>query len=1754
MYPVANPAAFDKHQAWLERYRKKFAAKLEWQKTVPKGYVQAKNTPAPKAKHCAPKSSGSSVQPGSVTAAKQAAIKNYVHKSKNVPVDARVRAKDKLHTQLRKFDRHKKEDLQYQSAMDWVIAQRGMLFDILMFAVSCMQNRSLRGNVPFALSLLSHYVPEQQLADAQSYVQSIVLNMTLSMQSEDSYEPADAATDPALNSWYDKFRESETWQNLKKLYVYTACLILHGPKKCKSKDIDRFMKECSLSIFENTGNVIYNIIRITKSLFTNFFQCVRTGRWSEFFHSESTYDKWYNDNLDVEREFLANIIPNEAHDLITRTELLLKQGKEMIAQLRELRGARKQLLAVNARYQRTYDLFTKFMGVISATELRRAPFCMQISGHSKIGKTSLLELNHVMFASLFDKDPDVRPFIRQSADRFWDAHKPNQWGIIFDDVCAHNPSVVVGVDDFHKDVIHILNNVPKMAECAALEDKGTHPILVDLAQVTTNVPDLHAGIYFYDTAALFRRLQYRVSLVLKNDFKGTDGYLDPSKIPEGEEFPDLWMISIERATTKRVGDGTDREMGRWEPMHGFMNLDIWGYMKWFKDATSAHVRDQNKFLGNMKKLRQTVMCPACRLPLANHPETECSTLIEQSDQGWEEASQEAMPGYPSDVETGSEEDFVIMEGGLMEQTGDDIEPDTMEPRMSWGEWCKDWFSVLWNRARRPVAHTIIFCADYTARSQMRNAQSNVFHALWCIMKIVWGQWLGQMSMYGLTQLWWPIGLIWTMVSIFLISPSYWAAQLGWRIAPQISILTGFVEIWAVNTIYDPGRVVRLAGRMVFNHFGGNSELLTYITILVAGAAAIYLLLKSLVDKTSSKENSRIIEQGQVITDLKHGVEPENVWRMHDYRCNIIDVPNPSSSLKGADEMTIVSYFHRFLIRLRIKWNVPEKGKWRTTGGTGILLGGNKILFLTHFMRKPVGAISLHEVAVLYSTRANVVREAVCACDKYSVMKFDEELSILDFPAMPAQRAIQTTIPGDEMLNYVGPGLRIGRGMKGELFVDRVKRIHNVRMIKGNHWHTGEGEDAVTIKGDCGALLLALTPSGPVLVGLHLWMDVFDQANKVTYSYNLCGKKFDEIISDAPPQLTNLQKVGELGPLHAKSPIQFLDDLGGMQVFGSFNGFRTSVKSKVTETIGASFLMEKHGFTHTHGPPVMAGREVKYRHLQSFRRSNARVSEYRAELACAVLLQHAMQFSDNWKVFQITQHDAVNGVPGVRFIDRIPMATSCGFPYKTPKFNKIKPIVDGDWTSELIVDDDVQADIDFVLKRWSERKRACPVFTAALKDEPRKFSKIETKSTRIFYGGPAGLIIAERMVFTWFTRLVQTNPLVFMQAPGMDATGSQWDLLFRWMNRSDNWIAGDFKEFDISMIIQFLRMSYKFIILLAKHLGADAEHVVMMEAASEDLINPMVDYFGDLIMGTGKNPSGHALTVIINGLVNAFYMIHCYLELNPAVNPDNRWATLKIGQDFFKDVRAMFYGDDNIMNVSPNAPWFNHTAISQYLRSVNVVYTMAEKDRESVPYVRSDEITFLKRSFRYEPEVDGYVAPLDITSVRKALMLTIPSKVASKEKAYIDCIVSQNDTMWHHGREEFGRFQIILEELIEHLNLREFMERPLLTFDELSARWLRTRDSLENVAWTADTTRYLMQSENSVEIRDRCKLCGGDCAWYCDTFNISQFCDCGNRRDFRLTYDRERNRLTWHYICCECFYTVRDTSTPSEQVLRWLGLV
>ena len=176
-------------------------------------------------------------------------------------------------------------------------------------------------------------------------------------------------------------------------------------------------------------------------------------------------------------------------------------------------------------------------------------------------------------------------------------------------------------------------------------------------------------------------------------------------------------------------------------------------------------------------------------------------------------------------------------------------------------------------------------------------------------------------------------------------------------------------------------IVKHAGAIVFEKLGGTVEILTMVAVLTLGASTLYLLVKNFIPKrkvvAEKVDEAVLIPQGGLIAQMVPGNEPENVWRMHDYKCDIIDAPRPSKSLKGADTTEIVRYFHRFLVRVSIRWDTDVAGLLRVVGGTGVLIGGNKILLPTHFFDKIEGTKSVFSVTVYYSTKTNVIREARC---------------------------------------------------------------------------------------------------------------------------------------------------------------------------------------------------------------------------------------------------------------------------------------------------------------------------------------------------------------------------------------------------------------------------------------------------------------------------------------------------------------------------------------------------------------------------------------------------------------------------------------------------------------------------------------------------------------------------------------------------------------------------------------------------------
>jgi hypothetical protein len=326
----------------------------------------------------------------------------------------------------------------------------------------------------------------------------------------------------------------------------------------------------------------------------------------------------------------------------------------------------------------------------------------------------------------------------------------------------------------------------------------------------------------------------------------------------------------------------------------------------------------------------------------------------------------------------------------------------------------------------------------------------------------------------------------------------------------------------------------------------------------------------------------------------------------------------------------------------------------------------------------------------------------------------------------------------------------------------------------------------------------------------------------------------------------------------------------------------------------------------------------------------------------------------------------------------------------------------------------------------------PVFTGHLKDEATKFSKIEAKKTRVFTGAPFDWSFVVRKYLLSFVRVLQRNRFVFEAAPGTNAQSLEWQEIRNHLTKfgEDTMVAGDYAAFDKTMPPCIILAAFEIMATICKEAGYTPEDLRVVQGIAEDTAFPLVDFNGDIVEFFGSNPSGHPLTVIVNSLANSLYMRYCYTVLSPQ----------KSCTDFQDNVALMTYGDDNVMGVSPKAPFFNHTAIQAALADVGIKYTMADKEAESVPYLHVSQVSFLKREWRWDEDVKAYLAPLEEASIAKSLTRVVASRTVPAEKQAVDVMSSACREYFFHGKEIFETKKNMLLEIVEECELQAYVSR------------------------------------------------------------------------------------------------------------------
>lgn len=376
-------------------------------------------------------------------------------------------------------------------------------------------------------------------------------------------------------------------------------------------------------------------------------------------------------------------------------------------------------------------------------------------------------------------------------------------------------------------------------------------------------------------------------------------------------------------------------------------------------------------------------------------------------------------------------------------------------------------------------------------------------------------------------------------------------------------------------------------------------------------------------------------------------------------------------------------------------------------------------------------------------------------------------------------------------------------------------------------------------------------------------------------------------------------------------------------------------------------------------------------------------------------------------------EAVNGVEQDPFISRINASTSGAYGYPGPK-SKYMPLNEDGITREPT--DALRKDCIEVIHKYLAGDCANPIFSAQLKDEPREISKCESGATRLFYMSPLNALIVNRMYLSPFYSLMVSQSDIFCAGLGINMTSKQADeLALKLRAFADEFLEGDYSGFDLTNSYYVGWMWCSIVMIVVKEFGYSDKALEIVRGIMTDELFPLIVMNADLFCKPGSVMSGRYATAESNtgrGLTMLMYAWYSNPELS--------------NEDFFEHLLPLLYGDDYLVGVRRESIDFlsgkfnNLTYKEDCLRFFGMKVTPSVKNGQFTTYVGFDSASFLKRKFIESEMHGGYIAPLDLHSIRKSLMWYLPSDAITREHQTVASLTSSLWELYFHckSREQF----------------------------------------------------------------------------------------------------------------------------------------
>lgn len=345
-------------------------------------------------------------------------------------------------------------------------------------------------------------------------------------------------------------------------------------------------------------------------------------------------------------------------------------------------------------------------------------------------------------------------------------------------------------------------------------------------------------------------------------------------------------------------------------------------------------------------------------------------------------------------------------------------------------------------------------------------------------------------------------------------------------------------------------------------------------------------------------------------------------------------------------------------------------------------------------------------------------------------------------------------------------------------------------------------------------------------------------------------------------------------------------------------------------------------------------------------------------------------------------EAVLGIPGEPFVVSVKRDTSPGYPFVQMKGFETRKKFFGtgqeyDLTStqcdmlrlrcKSIVDHALQG---IVLEH---------VFMDTLKDERKPIEKAH--KTRLFSAGPLDYLIVCKQYFNPIVALIQQARNECHISVGTNPYSTDWDRIGRLLFlKSRNVVAGDFEGFDASQHQRMLEMCGEILIELSRRFcGSTEEDVKVMRVLLVSLFNSIHITGREVYQWTHSLPSGHYLTAIINSIF-VLFSFACVWQLEFG-------TTYYIARLFFEECGIVAYGDDHLVTIPDSRlTTFNQLTLPALFRKIGLSYTMEDKDAVAqAPCRKLTEVSYLKRSFRWDENIGRWLAPLSLSTVLETPM-------------------------------------------------------------------------------------------------------------------------------------------------------------------------